>query len=161
MFWIESKSLASAKKQTTYGPASRLSILTEMPLEVIFHTVEVNHHSICRCVGAVYASRQNCIVLYTYITKPDSIYTSAGFVQASTQTILCYTHYTMQFPYGNIFPITGKPYRACQCEVTGASSWLCTKDSSLKCCEYFVGQHDYKLKIKKTGVWIASGVEGW
>jgi hypothetical protein len=26
MFWIESKSLASAKKQTTYGPASRLSL---------------------------------------------------------------------------------------------------------------------------------------
>jgi len=24
MFWIESKSLASAKKQTSYGPASRL-----------------------------------------------------------------------------------------------------------------------------------------
>jgi hypothetical protein len=26
MFWIESKYLASANKQTTYGPASRLSL---------------------------------------------------------------------------------------------------------------------------------------
>jgi hypothetical protein len=26
MFWIDSKSLSSAKKQTTYGPTSRLSL---------------------------------------------------------------------------------------------------------------------------------------
>jgi len=41
-----------------------ITILTELPLKVIFHTVHVNHKYICRCVGAVRASTQNRTVLY-------------------------------------------------------------------------------------------------
>jgi hypothetical protein len=39
--------------------------------------------------------------------------------------LYCVIHFTShnQFPYGNIFPSTGKPYTACQCKVTRA---LCT-----------------------------------
>ena len=44
-----------------------------------------------------------------------------------------------QFPHDNIFPSTGKRYRACQCEDTGASSWLCRRDSSWKCWWIFCG----------------------
>jgi len=49
MFWREGKSPASVNKQTVYGPASRLSLYW-----LSCHTVDVNHHSIWRCVGAVH-----------------------------------------------------------------------------------------------------------
>jgi hypothetical protein len=53
----------------------------------------------------------------------------------------CVIHFmsVSQFRHGYIFPSTVKPYTACQCEVTGASSWLCTKDGSLKCLWIFCG----------------------
>jgi len=53
------------------------------------------------------------------------------------------------FPHGNTFPNTGQHYRACQCEVTGASTWWCRKDSSLKCSWIFSGATWLWIKTKK------------
>jgi len=55
-----------------------------MTLKLIFHIVEISHHSICRCIVAVYAPTHNSIVLYTYITKPDTTYTSDPICSTAT-----------------------------------------------------------------------------
>jgi len=54
-------------------------------------------------------------------------------------TAVKYISYHIISYHINIFLSTGKPYRACQCEVTEASSWLCRKDGSLKCSWIFSG----------------------
>ena len=48
MYWREGKSPASANKQTTCGPASRLSLYW-----LSCHTVDANHHSTCWCVSKI------------------------------------------------------------------------------------------------------------
>ena len=45
-----------------------------------------------------------------------------GLGNLQYKILLCCTHYVTQFPHDTIFPSTGKHYRACQCEVTGALS---------------------------------------
>jgi len=71
-------------------------------------------------------------MLHTYITQPDSIHTCWVWVMFSTKSY-CVIHFMShnQFPHGNTFPSTDKPYRACQCKVTGASSWSCRTESSM------------------------------
>ena len=52
MLWMESKAVVSANKTNCIQSSLKtITTLTEMPLKVIFHTVEVNHHSICNVLG--------------------------------------------------------------------------------------------------------------
>ena len=108
-----------------------VTILTELPLEVIFQTVDVNHLSIWECVKAIYASKiKLCIVIcihykvtfllqmcgrcvsfqaqfyviYTCITKQDSIYTCAGFGQLSVQN--CSLLYTLSYTVSLLTALT-------------------------------------------------------
>ena len=68
--------------------------------------------------------------------------------------VLCYTYYITQFSHGNIFLSSDKPYRACQCEVTVASSWLYRKNSSLKCS--WISSGATGLEIEKLKGWCVN-----
>jgi len=46
-----------------------ITILTELPLKLIFHTVEVNHDYILDVLVLYMLPEKSVIVLYTYITK--------------------------------------------------------------------------------------------
>jgi hypothetical protein len=72
--------------------------------------------------------------------------------------LYCAIHFTShyQFPHDNIFSSTGKHYRACQCEVTGASSRLCRKDSSLKSSWIFSGATLLWIENQKASAWITN-----
>ena len=100
MFSTKGKSLASGKKKNHIRSSFQtITILTELPLKVIFYTVHINLDSICRCVEVVYTSRQNCILLYIYITKSNSLSRCDGYVKASGQnsTVLYTLHHAEFF----------------------------------------------------------------
>jgi len=93
-------------------------------------------------------------MLHTYITKPDSIYICSGFEQSSVQNhIVLYTLcHAIHFLMAISFSVLANPIQHVSVKLLELHHDNADKTVPLNAHEYFLGQHVYKLKTKKTSV---------
>jgi hypothetical protein len=167
-------------KETAYGPAARLSLYwlrchwkwysilwksIIIPFADVLGLYKLQHKTVLCYIHTLQSQVPSADVLgmcklpgiilcYTYILQSQIPFTHVlGLGNLQNKIILCYTH-TISFLMAISFPVLASTIQHVSVKLLELHHDDAEKTVHWNAHEYFVGQNDYKLKIKKIGLWI-------